>query len=162
MRTAPSAAKRTAITTPTDTEIRIERAFDAPRALVWRAYTEPALLARWLGPRRLAMRIETMDVRPGGEWRFVHVDEDGTEFGFHGEFLEVVPHERIVQTWVFEGAADATSVQTMRLTEKGGRTTVVSIAKYRTKEHRDLHIQNGMESGVQEGYERLDELLATP
>ena len=155
-----AAPRRTLLTTPGDTEVRIERTFDAPRDLVFRAYTEPDLLARWLGPRRLAMKIDTMDVRPGGRWRFVHVDEDGTEYGFHGEFLEVVRPERLTQTWVFEGYPEASSVQTAVFTERDGRTTVVSTARFQKREHRDAHIENGMETGVREGYERLDELLA--
>lgn len=83
---------------PSDPQLRMERAFDAPRDLVFRAYTEPDLLVKWLGPRRLVTRIDRMDVRPGGAWRFVHVDTDGEEYGFHGEFLEIVRPERIVQT----------------------------------------------------------------
>lgn len=161
MASARHAPPRTLITTPNDTDLRIEREFDAPRALVWRAYTEPDLLARWLGPRRLKMRVETMDVRPGGTWRFVHVDEDGTEYGFHGEFIEVVAPERLSQTWIFEGWPDASSVQELRLVEKDGRTTAVSVARFRTREHRDAHLQSGMEEGVVEGYLRLDELLPT-
>ena len=159
MASARHAPKRTLITTPHDTELRMERTFDAPRTLVWRAYTDPALIARWMGPRRLKIRIEQMDVRPGGRWRFVHTDEDGTEYGFHGEFLEVVPPERIVQTWVFEGMPDASSVETMQLLEKDGRTTVVSTAKYKTRAHRDAHVESGMEAGVNEGFDRLEELL---
>jgi uncharacterized protein YndB with AHSA1/START domain len=155
------AIRRTLITIPSDTEIRLERTFDAPRDLVFRAYTDPALLARWLGPRRLTTRIETLDVRPGGMWRFVHVDEDGTESVFSGEFIEVVRPERISQTWTFEAWPDASSVETATFTEKDGRTTVVSLARYKAKEHRDGHLQSGMETGVQEGYERLDEVLAS-
>src|SRR5688500_9894465 len=87
--TRPATERKKATITPlSDTEARIERTFDAPRELVWRAHTEPDLLKRWLGPRRLKMRVETMDVRPGGKWRFVPVDADGTEYGFHGEYLE--------------------------------------------------------------------------
>lgn len=160
--TRPTTASRKATITPlSDTEVRIERTFDAPRELVWRAHTEPDLIVRWLGPRRLKMRIEAMDVRPGGKWRYVHVDTDGTEYGFHGEFLEVVRPERLVQTWVFEGYPEAGSVETLTLTEKDGRTTLVATSKFQKKEHLEGHLQAGMEGGMHEGYERLDELLAS-
>lgn len=151
----------TRITRISDTELRIERTFDAPRDLVWRAHTEPDLIRRWLGPRRLKMRVETMDVRPGGTWRFIHIDEDGSEYGFHGEYLEVVRPERLTQTWVFEGVPDASSVETLTLTESHGRTTLVGHSKYQQKEHLDGHLQSGMEEGMDEGYERLDELVGT-
>lgn len=157
----PAASRKAIITPLSDTEARIERWFDAPRDLVWRAHTEPELVQRWLGPRRLRMRVEEMDVRPGGKWRFVHIDTDGTEYGFHGEYLEVVRPERIKQTWVFDGAPEASSVETLTLTEKDGRTHLVAVAKYQKKEHVEGHLQAGMEEGMNEGYERLDELLPT-
>lgn len=154
-------SRRTLITTPNDTDLRMERSFDAPRERVYRAYTDPALLVRWLGPRRLKMRIDEMDVRPGGRWRFVHVDEDGSEYGFHGEFLGIRPNERISQTWIFEGHPEAAALEMAEFVERDGRTTVVSTARYLLKEHRDSHLQSGMEEGVEEGYDRLDELLRT-
>ena len=156
------ANKKATITKLTDTEARIERTFDAPRDLVWRAHTEPDLVARWMGPRRLKMRVEEMDVRPGGGYRFVHIDTDGTEYGFHGEYLEVVKPERIVQTWVFDGAPEASSVETMTLHDLGdGRTRLVAVTKFQKKEHIEMHLASGMEDGMNEGYERLDELLGT-
>jgi uncharacterized protein YndB with AHSA1/START domain len=158
----PPAASRKAVITPiSDTEVRIERWFDAPRELVWRAHTEPELMKRWLGPRRLTMRVEEMDVRPGGRWRFVHVDTDGTEYGFHGEYLEVRRPERIAQTWIFEGVPEAGSVETLTLTEEGGRTRLVAFSKFQKREHVEGNFQAGMVEGMNEGYERLDELLPT-
>ncbi|HWG90531.1 MAG TPA: SRPBCC family protein [Candidatus Thermoplasmatota archaeon] len=149
----------TKMTLPSDTEIQFERTFNAPRELVWRAFTDPALIVQWLGPSRLKTIVEHMDVRPGGKWRFIHVDTDGTEYGFHGDFLEVVRPERIKQTWVFEGFPDASSIETATLTEREGRTTVVSHARYKSKEHRDGHLNAGMEEGALESYDRLAKLV---
>ena len=153
--------KKATITRISDTEARIERTFDAPRELVWRAHTEPELMAKWLGPRRLKMRIEQMDLRVGGKYRYVHIEEDGTEYAFRGEFLAIVKPERLSQTWIFEGFPDAGSVETMTLTEKDGKTHMVAVTKFEKKEHIDAHLASGMEGGMQESYERLDELLAT-
>ncbi|HEX9430281.1 MAG TPA: SRPBCC domain-containing protein, partial [Candidatus Bathyarchaeia archaeon] len=96
MKSSQSISKPAIITTPNDTEIRIERTFDAPRDVVFRAYTDPKLLAQWMGPRKYKMTIEQMDVHPGGRWHFTHIDTDGTKYGFHGEFREIVRPERIV------------------------------------------------------------------
>ena len=159
METTTPGTRRTLITTPNDTELRMERTFDAPRDLVYRAFTDPALLPRWLGPRHLKLRIEEMEPRVGGRWRFVHVDTDGSEYGFHGEFLDLARPERVSQTWVFEGQPAAASLELAEFHERDGRTTVVSLARYLKKEHRDGHLESGMEDGVQESYERLDELL---
>jgi len=160
MKSSQATAKRAVITTPNDTEIRVERTFDAPRDAVFRAYTDPKLLAQWMGPRKYKMTIERMDVRPGGRWHFTHIDTDGTKYGFHGEFREVVRPERIVQTWNFEGMPGE-SLQTALFQEHNGRTTVTSIVKFERKEHRDGMLASGMESGMNEGYDRLDELLRT-
>ncbi|TMH96033.1 hypothetical protein E6H37_04105 [Candidatus Bathyarchaeota archaeon] len=160
MKASQSISKPAAITTPNDTEIRIERTFDAPRDLVFRAYTDAKLLPQWMGPRKYKMKIEQMDIRPGGRWRFLHIDTDGTEYGFHGEFREIVRPERIVQTWNFEGMPGE-SIQTALFQENHGRTTVTSIVKFERKEHRDGMLASGMESGLNEGYDRLDELLRT-
>jgi len=160
MKSSQATAKRALITTPDDTEIRIERTFDAPRDAVFKSYTDPKLLAQWMGPRKYKMTIEQMDVRPGGRWHFTHIDTDGTKYGFHGEFREVVRPERIVQTWNFEGMLGE-SLQTAPFQEHNGRTTVTSIVKFERKEHRDGMLASGMESGMNEGYDRLDELLRT-
>jgi uncharacterized protein YndB with AHSA1/START domain len=160
MSASQSTAKRAKITTPNDREIRIERVFDAPRDLVFRAYTDPQLLHQWMGPRRFKMTIERMDVRPGGQWRFVHIDKDGTEYWFHGEYREIVRPERITQTWNFEGMPGE-SLQTALFQEHKGRTTVTSIVKFENKQHRDGMLASDMESGLNEGYDRLDEVLRT-
>jgi len=160
MKSSQATAKRAVITTPNDTEIRVERSFDAPREAVFRAYTDPKLLTQWLGPRKYKMTIEQMDVRPGGPWHFTHIDTDGTKYGFHGEFREIVRPERILQTWNFEGMPGE-SLQTALFHEHNGRTTVTSIVKFERKEHRDGMLASGMEGGMNEGYDRLDELLRT-
>ena len=140
--------------------IEITREFDAPPERVFRAYTEPDLVVQWLGPRRLAMRIETYDARTGGSYRYVHRDADGTEYGFHGVFHEVRPTDRIVQTWTFEGYPDGVSLETATFEDLGGRTRVRTRSLVESLEARDAIIASGMESGVVEGYERLDDLLA--
>src|SRR3989442_13324793 len=128
MKSSQSIAKPAITTTPNDTEIRIVRTFDAPRDAVFRAYTDPKLVTQWMGPRKYKMTIEQMDVRPGGHWRFFHIDTEGTKYGFHGEFREVVPPERIVQTWNFEGMPGE-SLQTAFFQEHGGRDTLTTIVK---------------------------------
>lgn len=141
--------------------IVISREFDAPPDRVFRAYTDPDLLAQWLGPRRLTMRIDRFDARSNGSYRYVHVDEDGTEYGFHGVFHEVRPNERIVQTFTYEGFPDGVSLETARFEDLGGgRTRVIGTSVVDSIEARDAMIASGMETGVVEGYERLDELLA--
>ena len=140
--------------------IEITREFDAPPERVFRAYTDPDLVVQWLGPRRLEMRIETYDARSGGSYRYLHRDTDGTEYGFHGVFHEVRPTDRIVQTWTFEGYPDGVSLQTATFEDLGGRTRVRSLSLVESLEERDAIIASGMEGGVVEGYERLDDLLA--
>jgi uncharacterized protein YndB with AHSA1/START domain len=140
--------------------IVITREFDAPPDRVFRAYTEPDLVRQWLGPRRLAMRIERYDVRTGGSYRYLHVEEDGTEYAFRGVFHEVRPRERIVQTFTFEGYPDGVSLETALFEDLDGRTRVTTTSVVDSVEGRDAIIASGMEGGLRESYERLDELLA--
>jgi uncharacterized protein YndB with AHSA1/START domain len=150
----------TSITTPSDTEIRIERSFDAPREVLWEMYTDPELLKEWLGPRDLTMTVGEMDVRPGGSYRFTHRDPAGNEYVFFGEFREVVAPELLVRTFQFEGMPGS-SLERAEFEElEGGRTRVVATATYSSKEARDGMLQSGMDRGVLEGHARLDELLA--
>jgi uncharacterized protein YndB with AHSA1/START domain len=142
--------------------IDIEREFDAPRELVFRAHTDPELLVRWLGPRRLTMVVDRLDVRDGGSWRYVHRDADGTEYGFRGVFHGEPSVEGILQTWEFEGFPGHVSLERLTLDERDGRTTVRIHAVYQSVEDRDGLIGSGMEGGLNEGYERLDELLGRP
>ena len=140
--------------------IRITRTFDAPPAKVFRAHTDPELVTQWLGPRDLEMTVDHWDCRTGGSFRYLHRRGD-EEYGFHGCFHEVRPDERIVQTWTFEGVPDGVSLETLVLEDLGdGRTRLVAWSVVDSFEARDAMIASGMEHGVVEGYERLDELLA--
>lgn len=141
--------------------IVITREFDAPPERVFRAYTDPDLVIQWLGPRRLTMRIDRYDARSGGSYRYVHRDDDGTEYGFHGVFHEVRPDERIVQTFTYDGFPDGVSLETAVFEDLGGRTRVTTKSLMDSIEARDAMLKSGMEYGVREGYERLDELLSS-
>lgn len=141
-------------------QIVITREFDAPRELVYRAHTDPELLVRWLGPRRMTMTVERYEVRDGGTWRFIHRDTDGTEAGFHGVFHGTPSPDNLVRTFEFEGAPGHVSLETATFADHGGKTLVRTNAVFQSVEDRDAMIQSGMESGVNEGMERLDELLA--
>ncbi|GAA1758326.1 SRPBCC family protein [Nocardioides hankookensis] len=142
--------------------IRITREFDAPRERVFRAWTDPELFARWVGPRSIDTAIETWDARTGGAWRYTgRRDSDAFAMGFWGSFHEVRPPERLVQTFSFDGAPDGVSLETMLFEElPGGRSRIVATSVVESVEIRDQIIASGMESGVVEGYEALDELLA--
>jgi uncharacterized protein YndB with AHSA1/START domain len=140
--------------------VRITREFDAPPAKVFRAHTDPELVAQWLGPRRYETRIDHYDCRTGGSYRYVAVG-DGQEFGFHGCFHEVRPCELIVQTFTFEGFPDDVALEKLVLEDLGdGRTRLTATSLVDSFEGRDAFVASGMEEGVREGYERLDELLA--
>jgi uncharacterized protein YndB with AHSA1/START domain len=152
---------KTSITTPSDTEIRIERIFDAPRALVWEAYTDPELLPEWLGPRELAMTVDEFDLRPGGSYRFTHTDSDGNKFVFFGELREVEEPELIVRTFQWEGMPGKLSVERAEFEElDDGGTRIVVTSSFDSKEDRDGMLQSGMDRGVTDSYARLDELFA--
>jgi uncharacterized protein YndB with AHSA1/START domain len=152
---------KTKVTTPTDREIVITRIFDAPRELVFRTMLDPALVPRWWGPARLKTKVEKMDVRPGGAWRYIQWEPDGTEYGFHGEYREIVPPEKAVQTFEFEGMPGHVSVDTATYEDTGdGRTKFTAASRFDTKEDRDGMLGSGMEEGVSETYDRLEALLA--
>lgn len=140
--------------------IDVSREFDAPRDLIYRAHTDPELLAQWLGPRKYAMKIERWDVRDGGAWRFTHRDAEGNEYGFHGVFHGSPSPDGIVQTFEFEGAPGHVSLESLRLEERNGRTVVHTHSVYQSLEARDAMLQSGMADGMNEGYDRLDELVA--
>ncbi len=141
--------------------IVIIREFEAAPDRVFRAYTDPDLVVRWLGPRRLAMRIEEYDARTGGSYRYVHQDEGGAEYAFRGVFHEVRPAERIVQTFTYEDYPDGVALETALFEDLGGRTRVTTTSLVDSMESRDGMIASGMEHGIREGYERLDELLSS-
>jgi uncharacterized protein YndB with AHSA1/START domain len=141
--------------------IEIEREFDAPRELLYRAYTEPELLAQWLGPRRYEMVVDHYDVRDGGTWRYVHRGDDGSEHGFHGVFHGPQSPDGMVQTFEYEGAPGHVSLDSQTLEERDGRTILRARSVHQTVEARDAMIEHGMEGGMNEGFDRLDELLAS-
>ncbi|WCO67043.1 SRPBCC family protein [Iamia majanohamensis] len=140
--------------------VRITREFDAPPAQVFRAHVDPDLVVRWMGPRDLEMHIETWECRTGGAYRFLHARE-GEEHWFHGSFHDVRPDEVIIQTFTYEGMPDSVSLERLELEDiGGGRTRLVTTSMADSFEARDAMVSSGMEHGVREGYERLDEVLA--
>ena len=153
------AAKAT-VTTPTDREIRVERILDAPRDRVFAIWTDPELIPEWWGPRSTTTIVDEMDVRTGGRWRFVMRNADGSESAFRGAYREVTPPERIVQTFEWEPMAGHVSVETATFEDLGDRTKVTTVSLFHTNEERDGFLASGMESGLNETYSRLDEVLA--
>jgi uncharacterized protein YndB with AHSA1/START domain len=148
------------VSTPSDREIKSERVFDAPRDRVFAAYTDPKLIPEWWGPRNTSTVVDQMDVRAGGSWRFVVRNDDGSETAFRGTYREISAPERIVQTFEWEGMPGYVSVETATFEDLGDRTKVTSLALFHTSEERDGMLESGMESGMNETYARLDELLA--
>jgi uncharacterized protein YndB with AHSA1/START domain len=158
--TSDQQAPAATLTTPTDREIHVERVFDAPRDQVFAAFTDPKLIPEWWGPRGTTAVVEQMDVRPGGSWRFVIRNSDGSDDAFRGTYREVTPPERIVQTFEWEGMPGHVSVETATFEELGDRTKVTTTSLFHTTEERDGMLGSGMEGGMNETYARLDELLA--
>lgn len=140
--------------------VRIIREFDAPKDKVFRAHTDPDLVQQWLGPRGYEMRIDHYDCRTGGSYRYLHIDGEN-EYGFFGCFHEVRPSETIVQTFTFEGAPDGVALERLDLEDLGdGRTRLTATSLVDSFEGRDAFVASGMEEGIRQSYERLDELLA--
>jgi uncharacterized protein YndB with AHSA1/START domain len=160
MPTLTNIDRKAKITFPSDLEIRIERQFDAPRTLVFECATKPEHLVQWWGPRTHELITCDVDLRVGGNYRFVLRTPDGTEAGFRGEFLELVRPERLKQTFIFEPFPDHGAVETMTLDEVNGGTLFTTVIKHKTKEGRDGMFNAGMESGMNDSHARLDELLA--
>jgi uncharacterized protein YndB with AHSA1/START domain len=149
------------VTLPSDFEIVMTREFQAPRRLVYEAFTRPEHLKRWWGPRYLELSVCEVDLREGGSWRFVQRAPDGQEFGFRGIYREIAPPERLVYTFIFEPMPEHDAVVTIVFEERNGRTTLRQTTRHKTKFGRDGHLNAGMEEGVIDSYARLDELLAT-
>jgi uncharacterized protein YndB with AHSA1/START domain len=145
---------------PTDEQILITREFDAPKDLVYKAWTTPELVKRWWNAKRGEVTVAEIDLRVGGKWRYVMI-ADGLEVGFHGEYREIVPNERIVSTEVYEGAppegAEGT-LNTLTLSEADGRTTLTVLVQAPSKEVRDAIIESGMEAGMQDAMDLLEEV----
>lgn len=149
------------VTLPAEDQILITRDFDAPRHLIYRAWTEPDLVGRWWHAKRGEIRSIDIDLRVGGAWRYVMVAHGDVEVGFHGEFLEIVPDERIVSTEIYEGMPGAAAVNTLTLTETEGRTTLTILIQHERPEHRDAHIKSGMEAGMQDALDLLESVAAS-
>jgi len=158
--TSTSAREAQIVADPGVPLVRITREFDAPPAKVFRAHTDPELVVQWQGPIGVESRVEHYDCRTGGSYRYVHT-HDGEEYWFHGSFHEVRPAELIVQTFTFEGMPDDVALEKLVLEElPGGRTRLTATSLVDSFEGRDAFLASGMETGVQEGYQRLDALLA--
>jgi uncharacterized protein YndB with AHSA1/START domain len=150
----------TKVTLPSDREILITRSFDAPREAVFEAMTDPDLIPRWWGPRAYKTIVEKMDVRPGGAWRFLNRTPDGTDYGFSGEYREVVPPERLVYTFIVDGMPPGDGFVEVTLVERDGVTEMRDRSVFDSVEARDAVLQSGMEAGARETMDRLAELLA--
>jgi uncharacterized protein YndB with AHSA1/START domain len=148
------------VTLPSDREILITRRFDAPAALVFKAYTTPELVKRWWGFDSSEWLVCDIDLRPGGAWRYVTREEGGVEVGFHGEYREIEAPHRIVTTEVYEGFPDAAALDTVTFEERDGVTTMTINVLHTTQEHRDGHIASGMEGGLQVSMNRLEDVVA--
>ena len=158
--TMPSSQTAT-VTLPTDEQILITREFDAPNDLVYRAWTTPELVKRWWNAKRGEVTICEIDLRVGGTWRYVMVTPDGLEVGFHGEYREIVPNERIVSTEAYEGIPDAdehATLNTATFTEVDGRTTLTVLVQAPSKVVRDAIVDSGMEAGMQDAMDLLEEV----
>jgi uncharacterized protein YndB with AHSA1/START domain len=150
------------VTLPTDEQILITREFDAPRHLVYRAWTTPDLVRRWWPGKRGRMTVAEIDLRVGGRWRYAMEAEGGHEVAFNGEFREIIPDERLVYTEAYEAMPDAeAAVNTITFTEADGRTTLTILVQHATREQRDGHIGSGMEGGMQEGMDLLEEIAVS-
>ena len=161
---AATSSGTASVTLPTDEQILITREFDAPKHLVYKAFTTPELVKRWWHAKRGEMTIAEIDLQVGGKWRYVMVADGGIEVGFHGEYREIVPNERIVSTEVFEGLPEGVSeeegatVNTATFIEADGRTTVTILVEAANKVSRDAIIESGMEAGLQDAMDLLEQV----
>jgi uncharacterized protein YndB with AHSA1/START domain len=155
-------SSRTAkVTLPADDQVLITREFDAPKHLVYKAWTTPELVGRWWHANRGEVKSIEIDLRVGGGWRYVMETPDGLEVAFHGEYRELVADERIVSTEVYEGFPDGEAVDTLTLSEENGRTTLTILVQHTSREHRDAHIESGMEDGLQDALDLLEQVAAS-
>jgi uncharacterized protein YndB with AHSA1/START domain len=148
------------VTTPSDQEVMLTRVFDAPRRMVFDAFTKPDLLKRWFGPRGWSLSQCEVDLKVGGQWRFVLRSPEGQEMGMSGVWRELQPYDRMVHTESFDDFPGESQVTTV-LTEKDGKTTLQATVRYASKEVRDAVIASGMEHGAAESYDKLNEMFAT-
>ena len=159
--TAMTSSRSAKVTLPTDEQILITREFNAPKDLVYRAYTEPDLVRRWWTAKRGRMTTCEIDLRVGGTWRYVMVTTDGMEVAFHGEYREIVAGERIVSTEVYEGMPDAEALDTVTFTEADGRTTLSILVQHADRAGRDAHVESGMEDGLQDALDLLEQVAVS-
>jgi uncharacterized protein YndB with AHSA1/START domain len=153
----PSSGTAT-VTLPTDEQILITREFTAPKRLVYKAWTTPELVKRWWSGQRGEVTIAEIDLRVGGAWRYVMVADGGFEVAFHGEYREVVPNERLVMTDVYEAMPDGEALVTVTFAENDGRTVLTLLMQLASKEARDAVLNSGMEAGMQESWDLLEQL----
>jgi uncharacterized protein YndB with AHSA1/START domain len=146
------------VTLPSDEEVLITRVFNAPKELVYKAWTTPELVNRWWNAKRGKVTIAEIDLRVGGRWRYVMIATAGFEVAFHGEFQQLIPAELIVTTEVFEGMPDAPALNTITFSETDGQTTLTLLVRHEKKEHRDAHIASGMEAGMQDAFDLLEQV----
>lgn len=151
---------KSSLTILSDLEIQMSRVFDAPRALVWQALTDPTMIVQWWGMRGSTTVVDKYDMQPGGAWRFVQHTPDGGDHAFRGEIREIVPNEKVVQTFEWEGLPGHIIVETMTLTDLGGKTQITTHSLFASVEDRDGMLASGMEGGANESWDQLGELLA--
>ena len=157
-----TSSRKAVLTLPSDTQIKIVREFAAPARLVWKAWTTPELIRRWWHAKRGEVKSAEVDLRVGGKWRWVMVTtEGGFEVAFHGEYREIVPHERLVYTEVFEGAPDGEALNSTALVEKDGRTLVTMVMQLKNQADRDAILATGMEAGMQDALDLLEEVASS-
>jgi uncharacterized protein YndB with AHSA1/START domain len=149
------------VSLPEDNQILITREFAAPKHLVYQAWTTPELIKRWWSGDRGEVTSAEVDLRVGGTWRYVMTATGGFEVAFHGEYREIVPNERLVSTEVFEGMPDAQALDTLTLTERDGRTTLRILVEHDSQQARDAHINSGMEAGMQESMDHLEQVAVS-
>src|SRR5207248_7500020 len=158
---AMTSSRTAVVTLPADTQILITRDFEAPRNLVYTAYTTPELIKRWWGGDRGEVTLAEVDLRVGGRWRYVMKANGGFEVGFHGEYREIVPNERLVTTEVHEGMPEGEAVVTHIFSEKDGRTTLTILMQLPSEAERDAVINSGMEGGMQESMDHLEQVAVS-
>jgi uncharacterized protein YndB with AHSA1/START domain len=144
-----------------DCEFVMTRTFNAPRKLVFKAYTDPEAVPQWWGPRDLVTVVDKMDVRIGGTWRYIQRASNGNEYAFNGTYKEIIPPSKVVSTFEFEGMPGHIVTDTVTFEEHKGQTTITVLSLFQSKEDLDGMLQSGMEGGANESYERFEELLAT-
>jgi uncharacterized protein YndB with AHSA1/START domain len=156
--TAMASSGTAVVTLPSDMEILITREFAAPKALVYRAWTTPELIKRWWSAKRGTVTVAEVDLRVGGRWRYAMMTHSGFEVAFHGEYRELIENERIVSTEVYEGMPDGEALNTVTFAEAAGRTKLTILVQHAKREHRDAHIESGMEDGLQDALDLVEQV----